>query len=144
MGFYQTAKRPRLALGLGHYSALNIPTTTVIAIVCYFRTWTGNGLLWMVYAGNLPKIKLALCTFTKGILNSKRTVCISYFLPNFRVETNESLQYKNFTNKLLSNSKKAETPSRAWSLASFEHPYWKLYLDRVSFATENSLEIVTI
>ena len=38
-------KQPRLALGLGHYSALNIPTTTVIAIVCYFRTWTGNGLL---------------------------------------------------------------------------------------------------
>ena len=66
--------------------------------------------------------KVSTLHLTKGILNSKRTVCISYFLPNFRVETNESLQYKNFTNKLLSNSKKAETPSWAWFLTSFKHP----------------------
>ena len=56
-------------------------TTKVIAIVCYFKTWTGNGLLWMVYASNLHKVKLALCTFTKGILNSERTVCPFIFPP---------------------------------------------------------------
>ena len=53
-------------------------TTTVIAIAAI----SGHGQEMVV-----PKVKLALCTFTKGILNSERTVCISYFLQNFQVET---------------------------------------------------------